>query len=148
MKEENLRVFLNSIVHFFGHTSDANVVVGSPYLIDSIGDAYAEYTGLISISGQYHGVCYFSAPAILLRHLILSVGETDTSEPMMRDAVGEVANVLSGNARKEFGHGFNISAPHVTRGLPNIGKSQDGERIYAIPISWKSYKATLGISLH
>ena len=148
MKEENLRVFLNSIVRFFGHTSDVNVVVGSPYLIDNIGDAYSDYTGLISISGQYHGVCYFSAPAILLRHLILSVGETDTSESMVRDTVGEVANVLSGNARKEFGHGFNISAPQVTKGLPNIAKSEDGERIYAIPINWKSYKATLGVSLH
>lgn len=148
MKEENLRVFLNSIIHFFGHTSDPNVVVGSPYLVDNVSDAYADYTGLISISGQYHGVCYFSAPRILLRHLILSVGETDTSELMMRDAVGEVANTLSGNARKEFGQGFNISAPHVTKGLPSIGKSLDNERIYAIPIAWKSYKAMLGISLH
>lgn len=147
MKEENLRVFLNSIVRFFSHTNDPRVVVGSPYLLDNINDAHADYTGLISISGQYQGVCYFSAPSVLLRHLILSVGETDTSDTMMRDAVGEVANTLSGNARKEFGKGFNISAPHVTRGLPEIEEQAEGSRIYAIPINWKSYKATLGVAL-
>ena len=148
MKEKNLRVFLNSIIRFFEHTSDPNVLVGSPYLVDKISDAYADYTGLISISGEYQGVCYFSAPKILLRHLVLSAGETDTSDTMLRDAVGEVANTLSGNARQEFGQDFNISVPHVTKGLPCLGEADDSERIYAIPISWKSYKATLGISLH
>jgi len=84
----------------------------------------------------------------LLRHLILSVGETDTSEIMMLDAVGEVANTLSGNARKELGGGFNISAPHITKGLPTIETVGEGHRIYAIPIQWKSYRAMLGVSLH
>jgi len=147
MKEENLRVFLNSIVRYFGHTSDPSVNVGSPYLVNEIKEACTDYTGLISISGEYQGVCYFSAPSVLLRHLILSVGETDTSETMMLDTVGEVANTLSGNARKELGSGFNISAPHITKGLPTIEEPGDGARIYAIPILWKSYKAMLGVSL-
>lgn len=148
MKEENLRVFLTSIVKYFEHTSDPSVSVGAPYLVDEIKDACKDYTGLISISGDYKGVCYFSAPAVLLRHLILSVGETDTSESMMLDTVGEVANTLSGNARKELGKGFEISAPHITKGLPSIETDDEGTRIYAIPIQWKSYKAMLGISLH
>ena len=148
MKEENLRVFLNSIVRYFGHTSDPSVSIGTPYLVNEIKEACTDYTGLVSISGEYQGVCYFSAPAVLLRHLILSVGETDTSETMMLDTVGEVANTLSGNARQALGRGFNISAPHITKGQPSSYNSNDGERIYAIPIVWKSYKAMLGVSLH
>ena len=148
MKEENLRVFLSSIVRYFGHTSDPNVDVGAPYLVDEIKEACREYTGLISISGEYQGVCYFSAPAVLLKHLILSVGETDTSETMMLDTVGEVANTLSGNARRKLGKGFKISAPYISKGLPTIETEGEGNRIYAIPIQWKSYKALLGVSLH
>ena len=147
MLEKNLKVFVDSIVRYFGHTSDPSVLVGSPYLIQDMKEASADYTGVISISGEYNGACYFSAPAVLLRHLILSVGETDTSEPMMLDAVGEVANTLSGNARRELGQKFIISAPHIVKGTPRNSSFGNGSRIYAIPISWKSYKATLGVCL-
>lgn len=148
MIEKNIRVFVDSIVQYFGHTYDPSVLVGSPYLIDDIREASADYTGVISISGQYSGACYFSAPAVLLRHLILSVGESDTSETMMLDTVGEVANTLSGNARRELGRKFVISAPHIIKGTPNNSAMLSGTRIFAIPINWKSYKATLGICLN
>ncbi|MEO0974470.1 MAG: chemotaxis protein CheX, partial [Pseudomonadota bacterium] len=90
MKEEKLKVFIDNIVRYFGHTSDPSVAVGSPYLIDNIEEVDGDYTGTIIISGAYEGACHFTAPSALLRHLILAVGETDTSEPMILDAVGEV----------------------------------------------------------
>jgi len=148
MIEKNLKVFVDSIVRYFEHTSDPSVLVGSPYLIDDMQEVSADYTGVISITGDYTGACYFSAPRVLLRHLILSVGESDTSEPMMLDAVGEVANTLSGNVRRELGKKFIISALHIVKGMPKNSSDEDGARIYAIPISWKSYKATLGVCLH
>lgn len=147
MKEEKLKIFIDSIVGYFGHTADSKVSVGSPYLINNMQEAIADYTGVISITGDYNGACYFSAPAILLRHLVLSVGETDTSEEMMLDTVGEVANTLSGNARRKLGNGFVISPPDIVKGVPNNKRVEEYGRIYAIPISWKFYKATLGISL-
>lgn len=148
MKQDKLKVFVDSIVNYFGHTNDPSVLVGSPYLIDAIAEVSSDYTGVISISGEYMGECYFSAPSVLLKHLILSVGETDTSELMMLDAVGEVANTLSGNARRELGREFIISAPRIVKGSPKSSNSVGENRIYVIPIKWKSYKATLGVWLH
>jgi len=148
MKEEKLKIFIDSIVNYFKITSDTSAKVGSPFLIDTIEDVRADYTGTISISGAYQGACHFTAPSALLRHLILSIGELDTSDEMMQDAVGEVANTLSGNARKELGKQFIISPPKVFKGQAADVNKSDGERIYAIPISWKSYKATLGVHLH
>ena len=148
MKEQNLKVFIDCIVNYFRHTNEPTVKVGSPYLIKDINEISADYTGTIAISGAYEGACHFTAPSALLRHLILSVGESDTSEMMMEDAVGEVANTLSGNARRELGHEFIISSPKVSKGIPPELNRKTSDRIYAIPINWKSYKATLGVHLN
>ncbi len=148
MKEEKLKVFIDSIVQYFRHTSEPTVKVGTPYLINSIDEISADYTGTISISGAYEGACHFTAPSALIKHLILSIGESDTSESMMQDAVGEVANTLSGNARRQLGKQFIISTPRISKGVPEDLNKEDSARIYAIPISWKSYKASLGIHLN
>lgn len=148
MKEEKLKIFIDSIVNYFHHTSEPKVKVGSPFLIKTIDEVSADYTGTICISGAYEGACHFTAPSALLRHLILSIGESDTSEPMMQDTVGEVANTMSGNVRRELGKQFIISTPRVFKGTPTDVNKQEDTRIYAIPINWKSYKATLGIHLN
>ena len=148
MKEEKLKVFIDIIGEYFHHTNDPKLRVGSPYLVKSIEEVSADYTGSIAISGAYEGACHFSAPSALLRHLILSIGESDTSDAMMQDAVGEVANTLSGNARRTLGKQFIISTPKVYKGAPSdLNKGADAH-IYAIPITWKSYKAVLGVHLN
>lgn len=147
MKEEKLKIFINSVIGFFNRTNDTDVSIGSPYLTESIKEMSSDYTGVIAISGEYAGECYFSAPKVLLRHLILSMGETDTSESMMLDTVGEVANTLSGNARKKLGHDFIISTPRIIKGAIKRKPQESGDRFYVIPIKWKSYKASLGVRL-
>ena len=148
MKEEKLQVFIDSIVQYFHLTSELSVRVGSPFLVRGIEEISADYTGSIAISGAYDGACHFTAPSALVRHLILSIGETDTSESMIQDTVGEVANTLSGNVRKQLGKQFIISTPTVTKGIPLEINKHSNSRIYAIPINWKSYKAALGIHLN
>ena len=65
----------------------------------------------------------------------------------MRDLVGEVANTISGNARRDFGRDFVISVPNVLAGekpeLPNV----PGARSFVIPINWRSHSAKLIVSL-
>jgi len=148
MKEEKLQIFIDIIVRYFNHTNDPKVKVGSPFLIQDINEITADYTGTIMISGAYEGACHFTAPSALLRHLILSTGESDTSDAMLEDTVGEVANTLSGNARRDLGQKFIISTPRIFKGTPDDEHKNDETRMYAIPISWKSYKAALGIYLN
>ena len=149
MIDKNLHTFIDGAVNFFNHTgSDIAAKVGSPYLVDSADQINSDYTGCITVSGAYQGFCHFSAPKILLKHLIMSLGETDTSEKMLIDTVGEVANTLSGNAREFLGKDFIISVPEVIKGHLGNTSFNDNQRIYVIPINWNSYKATLSVCLY
>jgi len=149
MIDKKLHIFIDGIVNYFNHIgSDIEAKVGSPYLINTVDQIKSDYTGCITVTGTYQGFCYFSAPTILIKHLIMSLGETDTSDDMMMDTVGEVANTLSGNARETLGSDFIISVPDVIKGPPQHDVKHSEQRIYAIPINWKSYKAQLGVCLY
>ena len=147
MAEQTLQVFIDGAVRFFEHTNDKEVKVGTPYLVENNSPAAYDVTGIIGISGPYRGCVYFTAPRILLKHLLLSIGETDTSNENLFDLVGEVANTISGNARSTFGHEFMISVPVMLEGAPNHIHLPQNLRSYVIPIYWKAYHAAVVICL-
>ena len=147
MIEENLQIFIDTTLNYFSTVTNRKIEVGSPYLVENKAVQISDYTGVIAISGQYTGCCYFTAPRIFLRYLIMTLGEQDTSDAMLLDAVGEIANTLSGNARKELGRDFIISVPSVFKGEPEISELPEDKRTYAIPVLCNSYKALLCISL-
>lgn len=147
MSEATLQVFIDGVVRFFEHTNDKNVKVGTPYLVENQSPAAYDVTGIIGVSGPYRGCVYFTAPRILLKHLLLSIGETDTSNEYLFDLVGEVANTISGNARSTFGHEFMISVPAMIEGAPNQIHLPRNLRSYVIPVYWKAYHAAVVICL-
>jgi len=65
----------------------------------------------------------------------------------MRDLVGEVANTISGNARRDFGRDFVISVPSVLSGERPEVALPPGARSFVIPINWRSHSAKLVVSL-
>ncbi len=147
MLEQTLQVFIDGVVRFFYHTNDKEVKVGTPYLVENNKPAAYDVTGIIGISGPYRGCVYFTAPRILLKHLLLSIGETDTGNANLFDLVGEVANIISGNARSVFGHEFMISVPAMIEGAPGAIHLPSQLRSYVIPVYWKSYHAAVVICL-
>lgn len=147
MSENTIQVFIDGAIRYFEHTSDKDVTVGTPYLIENDQPAAHDYTGIISITGPWKGCVYFTAPGILVKHLLMSIGEPDTTEENILDLVGEVANTISGNARREFGSDFVISVPIVIQGKPSAIHLPANLRSYVIPITWKSYKAAVVVCL-
>jgi len=147
MPQETLQVFIDGVVRYFHHTNDRDVKVGTPYLAENNNPAAYDVTGIIGISGPYRGCVYFTAPRILLKHLLLSIGELDTSNEHIFDLVGEVANTISGNARSSFGHEFMISVPVMIEGAPNQIHLPEQLRSYVIPVYWKAYHAAVVICL-
>jgi chemotaxis protein CheX len=147
MFEDTLKVFIDGVINYFQHTSDKEVKVGSPYLVDNNQPTAFDYTGIIGVSGPHKGTVYFTAPAILMKHLLLSIGEKDTSQENILDLVGEVANTISGNARTEFGQEFMISVPVMIEGAPGKIHLPEHLRSYVIPIYWKAYSAAVVICL-
>ena len=73
--------------------------------------------------------------------------ETELTQENMCDLVGEVANTISGNARRDFGKDFMISVPTVVAGEPEKIVTPDNIRSFVIPINWRSHSAQLVVCL-
>lgn len=147
MKAQDMQTFIDAARNYLTQAGDTEVEVGAPHLTEQKNLVAHDYTGLIGISGGYKGCVYVSAPKAMLRHILLHLGEPDYNEDNCLDLVGEIANTLSGNARRHFGEHFMISVPITLNGAPERIKTSTDIRPYVIPLIWRSYKATLVICL-
>jgi chemotaxis protein CheX len=145
--EQELKTFVDATTNFFSVAAQEPASIGSPYLMEGV-PAVHEYTGVINISGKREGVVYFTAPKAMLTVMLMKMQENDFSHETMRDLVGEVANTISGNARRDFSREFVISVPNVLTGeeRPNVPQ-EPGRRSFIIPINWRSHSAKLVVSL-
>ncbi len=147
MHETDLRVFIDGTTHYFHQTAQEKAMVGTPYLLDTSHTICYDFTGIIGISGRRKGCVYFTAPTEMLNVLLARLGEDTFDNDFRCDIVGEVANTISGNARKEFGRDFMISVPIIVAGEPERIKLPHDIRSFVIPIDWCEHHAALVISL-
>ncbi len=146
LRESEIRTFIDGATNYFEISAQQSATVGSPYLVTDGNPGAYDYTGIIGISGARKGIVYFSAPRGMLAVLLMRMQETDTSDENIKDLVGEVANTISGNARRDFGRNFVISVPTVVANdvekvTPPFSKS------YVIPINWRKHSAKLVVCL-
>jgi chemotaxis protein CheX len=144
LKEAEIRTFIDGTTNYFEIAAQQAATVGSPYLVTDGNPGAYEYTGVISISGARTGIVYFTAPRGMLTVLLMRMQETDTSEENIKDLVGEVANTISGNARRDFGKNFHISVP-VVHDTEKVAAPHS--RSYVIPINWRTHSAKLVVCL-
>jgi chemotaxis protein CheX len=146
LNEKDIEIFIEAIGGYFKQITNEAASVGVAYLA---GDAFPmnDFTGMIKVSADYEGALYFSAPSAMLRHLLTVMKETNQSEENLLDAVGEIANTISGNARKYFGENMVISIPEQVAGLPSNLGQQSRRRAYVIIIKWKHYSASLIVDI-
>lgn len=146
LTEAEIRTFINGATHYFDTAAQQRASVGSPYLVTDGKPGAYDYTGVIGISGARRGIVYFTAPRGMLTVLLMRMQETDTSEENIKDLIGEVANTISGNARKDFGKNFVISVPTVlAKDAESIATPH--ARSFVIPINWRSHSAKLVVCL-
>lgn len=147
MKHEKLQVFIDSVTHFFKQIKSTEAVVDTPYIHENTAPIAYDFSGIITITGPLEGCVYVSAETPMLRNILQTMGESDNSIHYLKDLVGEIANTISGNARKEFGSDFIISTPIVVDGVPNSTYLPKDKRTYIIPVVWNNYRAIIGICL-
>jgi chemotaxis protein CheX len=146
ISEERIRVFTNAVKHYFAQVAGEAVAIDTAFLAEDGNPVCYDYTGLISVSGDFRGCVYFSAPRVMLRHLLIAHGESDHREEHLLDLVGEVANTFSGNAREYFGPSFAISPPLAVSGRPDcLDYHEVHERPFVISITWKAYTAAIAV---
>ena len=141
-----LKIFIDAVTHYFLHLTREPAEIRASYLADAEMPHF-DYTGLITLSGKFRGCVYFSAPRRLVRELLIQLQEPDTSDENLLDAVGEVANTISGNARKHFGSMLDISVPVTIRGATEHIKSAVRARPFVILLRWQRYEAVVVVDL-
>lgn len=147
LQESDLRAFVESVSHFFEHSSGDGADVRSAYLAEPDQELpHYDYTGIVDVSGGWRGALYFSAPGGLLSHLLLIAGAHQYGEEDHLDLVGEIANTFSGRARRELGEALEISVPRRCRGVSI--RTSSASRPYVIPLTWRGYAAQVVVDLH
>lgn len=147
MKEKKLQVFVGIVENYFNQFQKTDLLVDTPYLLENEQPQVREYTGVIGISGNKKGVVYVTATEKMLREVLISMDETELSDELLIDLVGEIANTISGNARTEFGPDFHISVPFVFKGVPQSVILPKNERSFIIPVTWQSQEGEIVICL-
>lgn len=146
LDEQEVKIFIDAVTHYFSHLTSESAQIRAAYLADKAMPLY-DYTGLISLSGQFRGNIYFSAPRRLLRELLVQLHEPDTCENNLLDAVGEVANTISGNARRHFGQALEISVPTTLHGSDATLRPAASGHPLAIMLSWKNLESVVVVDL-
>jgi chemotaxis protein CheX len=146
LKEAEIRTFIRGVTHYFETSTQQAASVGSPYLVTDGKPGAYDFTGVIAISGARRGIVYFTAPKGMLTVLLMRMQETDTSNENLMDLVGEVANTISGNARRDFGKQFSISVPKVVAN-DTEGVRAPHFRSFVIPINWRTHSAKLVVCI-
>lgn len=148
LSHEDIEVFSEAISAFFLNMTLEAATVRTAYLLgESSAEPWGDFNGVIHVSGGFRGNIIFSAPLDMLSQVLDEMGERDQSAIKCLDVVGEIANMMSGQARRHFGESLEISPPatslrSVTR-LPSLASGIP----YAIPLRWRSFEANLVVHL-
>ena len=113
-----INAFVLSIKHVFETMVHTNVRVGKPFLKQDT-MATADVSGMIGFSGEAAGGVVLSFPHDVACKAASSFAgtEIDQNHPDFADAIGELANMVAGSAKKRL-HGMNVgvSLPVVVVG--------------------------------
>lgn len=146
ISEADTRIFVEAVTNYFKHLSGEPAAIRSAYLANQQLPRF-DYTGLITLSGQFRGSVYFSATSMMATRLLLAMRETDAKKSNLLDIVGEVANTIAGNARKHYGAGLEISTPLTIYGHADEVRSSVRARPYAIELQWQNSEGVVLVDL-
>lgn len=137
MNAELINPFLKATVNVLSMMAFVKPVPGKPFLKHD-NKAQGDISGVIGMTGHSRGVVVFSlSEAAALKIVSSMLSETYTElNAEVSDAVGEMTNMISGDARRELaGKGFKFEAglPSIIKGKGHIIESMTKGPTIAIP---------------
>ncbi len=126
--------FLTAVQNVFETMIEVPYTLGKPSLKKDMSSSY-EVSGSIGISGEVVGCVVVSFPKVIALQLASALLGEDLQEvdEDCTDAIGEIANMVAGDAKKEFPKGnTTISVPSVVVGKHRIAFPK-GVPIISIP---------------
>jgi len=126
--------FVNSTTNVFTTMMNIKPVIGKPHLKDDAKTSH-DVSGIIGFSGEIVGsvvVSFQMETAVKLVNALVGM-EVDPKSPDFIDAVGELANMIAGNAKKDLGLMASIAVPTVIIGKDHIVGRLSGTPCVVIP---------------
>ncbi|MCG8620086.1 MAG: chemotaxis protein CheX [Desulfobacterales bacterium] len=141
--------FINATINVLETMAFVTVTAGKPYLKkDNV--AVGDVTGVLGLTGVAHGTIAVTFEEKCILTVVSNMfGETmDSLNEDIADAVGELTNMISGQARRELdevGKVFKAAIPSVITGKNHtIRHYSDGPKI-AIPFETDGGKFTIEV---
>ncbi len=150
MEQEQLQIFIKTVIDYFTKIAGSSVEVGVPYLKDNTKRVILSHTGVIGISGKMQGAIYITAEKNFLVDLLNNIMPgTNITDEKIADMAGELANTIAGNAQQTLGRNFNISIPMILTRDKNDGTSSFELKAptFIVPFKWKEHQAFLVVGL-
>jgi len=148
INEKDIHIFVDAVSNFFLQITEEKVEIKTAYLLEKdVPSATFDLTSYITLSGDFTGRIYFSAPRSMLTHLLLIMGEQVRDNDRLLDTAGEIANTISGNARRHFGETMEISVPTSQETETDWLKSVVSSHSYIILVKWKQYRASVVVDI-
>ncbi len=139
MNVELINPFLKATTNVIKTMAFTEVVPGKPYLKKD-GPAGGDISGIIGITGETDGSMSISFSEGCICQIVSNMfGESVTQiNKEVEDAVGEITNMISGDARRELaekGHVLKGAIPSVISGKNHTIKHMSNGPAIAIPFS-------------
>ncbi|AYH44284.1 chemotaxis protein CheX [Azoarcus sp. DN11] len=148
LTHEDIEVFSEAISVFFLNMTHEAAVVRTAYILDGTSaPLWGDFNGVIDVSGGFRGSITFSAPYGMLSRVLEAIGEREHSVDRCLDVVGEIANMMSGRARRHFGEELAISTPASRLRTAAPTPVQAAGAPFAIPLRWHNFEANLVVHL-
>lgn len=110
--------FIGAIKNVFNTMLGTDILISKPRLKDP-GEHFADITAIIGFSGEASGsvaICFPTNTGINAASKFTD-GQVSQSDPEFADALGELANMVAGQAKSKLeGYDVNISLPRVVSG--------------------------------
>jgi chemotaxis protein CheX len=138
--EQYIQPFIDVTKSTFKDFLGAEVIVGRPFFSQKDAPNEWDISGIIGLSGEARGAVVIGmkgALAIKLTDMLTSTKHSAIDDEVV-DAIGEIVNIISGNAKKGLEEAFRlvISLPTIVRGPGHeIKWPQDQARIICIPFT-------------
>ena len=138
--EKYIQPFIDVTKNTFKEFVVAELDAGRPYFQQKDADNEWDISGVIGLSGEARGAVVISLKsglAIKLTDMLTSTSHNGIDDDVV-DAVGEIVNIIAGNAKKGLEESFRlvISLPTIVEGPGHQIKWPQGQaRIICIPFT-------------
>lgn len=137
MDKKMLQPFINATLNVLETMASTSATVGEPYMKKDK-TAKGDVSGVIGLTGAFNGTLSvsFTEPSILAVVSNMFGEEMTEVDEEIKDAVGEITNMISGQARQELeelGYSLDSAIPSVIGGKGHTIKHITSFPIIAIP---------------